>query len=1535
MALSQIQCLDDNNVNPRTHESKPEFFYCEDQRLALEVLLRDGREGFGKYLETRGLRGFLSDPELEVLARTVEPYDPGSELFPEGDEDEPLSLHYWPELSDTSIPQMDLGWPDSDGYRGVTRTTVYTQPPMEGQVHIKEVVRKMIAQAQKVIGVVMDVFTDVDIFRDLLDACFKKKVSVYILLERTALPHFLSMCQRANMHAGHLKNLRVRCTGGADFVTRSCTKISGRMSHRFMFIDGDKAVSGSYSFTWMSSRLDRNLITVITGQAVDGFDRLFRFLYASSSSVNLRKVSLEPEPEPEPVPLPTVVAPPSAAIARKLFNPKYALVAASNPSPTTSVDSPKETEDLGNSKKNRRRKAIEEDAPPLHPGLVDLEKAQLISYLPTWPEPDPSSDVIGFINIRDTTKPTQVHLQRHEMFETSQAIRFSSPIAKEKETLPEVAKPRQLTVNYEDLNKLQPAQNTKTEKLVEDKPQPAQVSVAPGDFKSQKEAPEQKSAASEQKWNPDKDTTEALNTVNILHSSTATSPDVGHNTPHLSTQSNSKTPAPDQTKDCHTTQTFHTNSLKSDSLPETNTNEKEAETVPSLNKKALVMYRTHVLKSENVHTSQLHGLTDLKPNTEEDAKEKTVLSHADSHRQAVNMQPEISSEMTPNTNTPIVHSHISTSSAPATQSVSSASRSENNHTEFTTEHQSTDTIDSVPSTSSSSFLRPLPSSSTASDPPFPSSPSSLSSSLTSAPPIPKPRTVQLVIKDSSISNSHKLPEISVIKKTNTSTAPLVVHSEPAVVQTPPVKEPHTVPELLDQVKPEAQKDTHDIEKPKETPRQKQSATSQETKGKETNGQRDGRAETQPVTRNKLHTQSNGLITGAPKAANVTSQEIIPKDVDSKTLVSSDCKITPKTETATVETDTTAPEKPPTSSDFSTNEKDENVTNCNVNPAHDPDRLSYYKLTPEDIDVSEDVDSVKTPAHIPVSTSQSPCKSNVSAIDGRNTSAADAPDQQGKQARFTPTASLPNAAKHNTDGTFQEQTPKARASAQSLRLYLTETNVPDLRSPTPERESRLLMALVRTPTPDGFPSHASTPDSRTTTPDFRTPTPDSALSTTSEEYYECSDSPYHEPVLDHMGFLKRGTTEDYVGFTLTNAHHASTSGASPACINYSPGAATLGAEGRNTSCSDTPTLTGPTRVSSSSVLVKKVREPEDTSNVKQEDETRRKLNTVERRVERESQGTERRDSEEANRGVDHFTQDSTEVPDKVKEASKRRLVPSQSAAPVDDGVAAGGSTGEGTEPKVFRSTGDLKTEAVSSKGPDKVTSSREKTTSQTALRPSGVERRESLQLTRETEAQKLLHSPSKNQRVQQLDSRAFSPSRPPRAPRPLSATQSLGPRPWATRQLSQPDGKVLHGSLQVLDNTPSPRRSPSRPPPAGAAGSVGSATGRKQVSGSLLPRQPPAAQGRARAGQTQNQTQYPKPQASFLHTHSHLQLQSQTQNQMVPAEEVHGQDEVRAPFSFTFSKLYNLKGLKDKMSKLPTQSKRGSTSSSVQGNKSSS
>ena len=163
MALSQVQCLDNQNVNSRVSESKPEFFYSEDQRLALEALISAGRDGFLHAVQEKGIREFLSEPELEWLARTAEAYRPGFEhplqkaelaagpgnITP-ASADDALSLQYWPDLSEASVAELDLGWPESINYRGITRVAVHTQPPIEGHTHIKEVVRKTIAAASKV-----------------------------------------------------------------------------------------------------------------------------------------------------------------------------------------------------------------------------------------------------------------------------------------------------------------------------------------------------------------------------------------------------------------------------------------------------------------------------------------------------------------------------------------------------------------------------------------------------------------------------------------------------------------------------------------------------------------------------------------------------------------------------------------------------------------------------------------------------------------------------------------------------------------------------------------------------------------------------------------------------------------------------------------------------------------------------------------------------------------------------------------------------------------------------------------------------------------------------------------------------------------------------------------------------------------------------------------------------------------------------------------------------------------------------------------
>lgn len=197
-----------------------------------------------------------------------------------------------------------------------------------------------------------------------------------------------------------------------------------------------------FSFTWTASRLDRNLITVLTGQAVETFDKQFRELYLNSRSVNLSKIRLVELPEPDPVPVPAPASLPSAAVARKLINPKYSLVETASRTSSDKAPSPKDSSQNPLPQPVKRQRELIEE-PPKHPGLIGLPKAELIPYLPIWPEPDPPSDVIGFINIRDTSKPLQPHLMRSQLFETSQAIRFKDPFtAPPEEPLPEKASPR-------------------------------------------------------------------------------------------------------------------------------------------------------------------------------------------------------------------------------------------------------------------------------------------------------------------------------------------------------------------------------------------------------------------------------------------------------------------------------------------------------------------------------------------------------------------------------------------------------------------------------------------------------------------------------------------------------------------------------------------------------------------------------------------------------------------------------------------------------------------------------------------------------------------------------------------------------------------------------------------------------------------------------------------------------------------------------------------------------------------------------------
>ncbi|CAJ0932818.1 unnamed protein product [Ranitomeya imitator] len=180
-----------------------------------------------------------------------------------------------------------------------------------------------------VIAIVMDYFTDREVFQDVLDAADKRRVPVYMILGESGFKHFLEMCEFMQLSGYMLRNLRVRYVTGVGFYVTP-GKIRGSISHKYMMVDGDKVAFGSFRLTWSSLRVDRSIMTLLSGQYAEPFDVEFCELYAISEEVNLYKELGLPDTRPSPM---LGARQRSSTIARKLINPKYSLVVGRSPAP--------------------------------------------------------------------------------------------------------------------------------------------------------------------------------------------------------------------------------------------------------------------------------------------------------------------------------------------------------------------------------------------------------------------------------------------------------------------------------------------------------------------------------------------------------------------------------------------------------------------------------------------------------------------------------------------------------------------------------------------------------------------------------------------------------------------------------------------------------------------------------------------------------------------------------------------------------------------------------------------------------------------------------------------------------------------------------------------------------------------------------------------------------------------------------------------------------------------------------------------------
>ncbi|XP_015736894.1 protein FAM83D-B-like [Coturnix japonica] len=284
------QCLEEGAGQWPPQPAGP---YSEAQRLALEELVAGGPEALRAFLRRERLPPFLSEPEVQAIARGAVPPNAAEEAAAEASLDA-SSLTYFPERSDAEPPALELGWPGfgSGAFRGLTRVEAHFQPGGgDSPYGCKEAVRRQIRSARQMIALVMDSFTDTDIFTDLLEACSQRQVKAYILLDQSSFPHFLKMCRDLGVDLEQEKLMRVRNITGSTYCTRSGTKIVGKVHEKFMLIDGIRVTTGSYSFTWMDGKLNSSNILILSGPAVAHFDQEFRTLYAHSKPVSLKEFS--------------------------------------------------------------------------------------------------------------------------------------------------------------------------------------------------------------------------------------------------------------------------------------------------------------------------------------------------------------------------------------------------------------------------------------------------------------------------------------------------------------------------------------------------------------------------------------------------------------------------------------------------------------------------------------------------------------------------------------------------------------------------------------------------------------------------------------------------------------------------------------------------------------------------------------------------------------------------------------------------------------------------------------------------------------------------------------------------------------------------------------------------------------------------------------------------------------------------------------------------------------------------------------------
>ncbi|XP_077108279.1 protein FAM83C [Ranitomeya variabilis] len=290
--VGQLKSRVEDLKNPWRQSSSSVLNYNESARLATDVLVEQGEKAYLQALSDEKELPFLSSLDIDYICSSTtinkledaldKDGDGGGPGFPDSCPSELTSGTYFPMMSDIEAPNLELGWPDIPILTRSKGTEVQVIFQKQRNNIIKDLIRSLISKAKSVIALVMDLFTDVDLLCDMIEASSKRKVPVYLLLDEKNLIYFIEMFEKLGFNKVQIPQMKIRTITGDTYCTKSGKKFYGQSLEKFLLIDCEHVIAGSYSFSWLSGHVHSNMATYFKGNIVEEFDREFRCLYADS-----------------------------------------------------------------------------------------------------------------------------------------------------------------------------------------------------------------------------------------------------------------------------------------------------------------------------------------------------------------------------------------------------------------------------------------------------------------------------------------------------------------------------------------------------------------------------------------------------------------------------------------------------------------------------------------------------------------------------------------------------------------------------------------------------------------------------------------------------------------------------------------------------------------------------------------------------------------------------------------------------------------------------------------------------------------------------------------------------------------------------------------------------------------------------------------------------------------------------------------------------------------------------------------------------